>query len=313
MDSRHFLDDIDFRSIKAIAFDCFGTLCNIQGQNKRPYKQLLTLLQQAGRHPLPTDARTIMSSNCGLVGLLEIFGHIELASKISEIENDVLAEVASVRLDSEAVYCVSLLSRKWFKVALCSNLAKPYAAPLISTFSEEIHAFVWSFEVGAIKPEPAIFQSLCDQLQCLPSEVLFVGDSLKNDVEGARAFGMQALYFYSGCGWTLTELAEHIPNQLAPRGPSARLIFDNAEAWNYVPETLERDPAAYDSALISVIPQKQIKVAMVLCKAAEILGLVATDSTCDYLISRLKLLVASGQVETFGDINRWRFSEVCRK
>ncbi len=313
MASRHFFDDIDLGPIKAIAFDCFGTLCNIQAEKKHPYKRLLTLLQQAGREPLPTDARTIMSSNCGLVGLLEIFDHPELATQLSEIENDILAEVASVRLDSEAQYCVSLLSRKWFKVALCSNLAKPYAAPLLSALpDEDIHAYVWSFEVGAVKPEPAIFQRLCDQLKCLPSSILFVGDSLKNDIEGARAFGMQALHFHPGCGWTLTELAEHIPNRIAPRGPSARLLFDNAKIGDYVREEMERDPAAYDSALLAVISENRIKVALTLMKAAEQLGIVPSDSTCDYLISRLKLLVADGKVESFGNIDR-RFSEVCRK
>lgn len=61
------------------------------------------------------------------------------------------------------------------------------------------------------------------------------------------------------------------------------------------------------------IPEKRIKVAFALCKAAEILDLVPSDCTCDYLIERLKLLVASGRVEAFGNINRWRFSEVCRK
>lgn len=312
--TRHILDDIDIGPVKAIVFDCFGTLCSIQDEKKRPYQRLLKLLQQAGRQPLPTDVRTIMSSNCGLVGLLEMFGHPELASKISDIENDVLAEVASVRLNTEAQYCVSLLSRKWFKVGLCSNLAKPYAAPLLSTLpDEDIQAYIWSFEVGAVKPEPAIFQRLCDQLKCFPSSVLFVGDSLKNDVEGARAFGMQALHFHPGCGWTLAELAEHIPNRVALRGPSARLIFDNAEANDYAPEDMERNPDAYDSALLAVIHVKRIKVAFALCKASEMLDLVPSDSTCDYLIGRLKLFVASGQIEAFGNIDRWRFSEVCRK
>lgn len=94
---------------------------------------------------------------------------------------------------------------------------------------------------------------------------------------------------------------------------SERLLFDDAEAPAVVADDMERDPAAYDKALLFVIAAKQVKVAMMLFRAAKLLDLVPTDSTCDYLIGRLKLLVADGKVESFGNIDRWRFSEVCRK
>jgi hypothetical protein len=94
---------------------------------------------------------------------------------------------------------------------------------------------------------------------------------------------------------------------------SERLLFDDAEAPSLFPGCMERDSAAYDSALLSVIPFRRIKVAMTLFKAAELLGVVPTDSTCDYLVGRLKLLVVDGHVEAFGNIDRWRFSEVCKR
>jgi hypothetical protein len=38
-----------------------------------------------------------------------------------------------------------------------------------------LDAYVFSYEVGLAKPDPAIFQRVCDALGCAPGEVVFVG------------------------------------------------------------------------------------------------------------------------------------------
>jgi putative hydrolase of the HAD superfamily len=55
-------------------------------------------------------------------------------------------------------------------------------------------AVVYSEEVGVEKPHPAIFEELLERLQLQPPRVLHVGDSRRDDVEGARAVGMRALW-----------------------------------------------------------------------------------------------------------------------
>jgi putative hydrolase of the HAD superfamily len=57
---------------------------------------------------------------------------------------------------------------------------------------------VFSDDVGVRKPEPAIFMHACDALGVEPAAVLFVGDNLVTDVQGAANVGMrtaQALWF----------------------------------------------------------------------------------------------------------------------
>lgn len=57
---------------------------------------------------------------------------------------------------------------------------------------------VWSDEVGARKPEPAIFMRALDELDVDPTDAMFVGDRLDTDVQGAASVGMstvQALWF----------------------------------------------------------------------------------------------------------------------
>ena len=64
--------------------------------------------------------------------------------------------------------------------------------------AERIDAAVFSSEVGWRKPHPAIFERALSDLGVEPAAALFVGDSLANDVGGARAVGMrtcQALWF----------------------------------------------------------------------------------------------------------------------
>jgi putative hydrolase of the HAD superfamily len=57
----------------------------------------------------------------------------------------------------------------------------------------DVDAIVDSRRHGRVKPHPTIFQSALDQLAVASSEAVMVGDSLEEDVEGARALGMRAL------------------------------------------------------------------------------------------------------------------------
>lgn len=57
---------------------------------------------------------------------------------------------------------------------------------------------VWSGDVGARKPEPAIFLHATAALGVDPTSTMYVGDSLANDVAGSARVGMttvQALWF----------------------------------------------------------------------------------------------------------------------
>jgi len=49
-----------------------------------------------------------------------------------------------------------------------------------------------SCQVGVTKPDPAIFQHAAGQLGCLPGSILHVGDSRREDFEGAIQAGFQA-------------------------------------------------------------------------------------------------------------------------
>jgi putative hydrolase of the HAD superfamily len=51
-----------------------------------------------------------------------------------------------------------------------------------------------STEVGAAKPHPEIFKAALAKQGCVPERVWHIGDSLKEDYEGAKAVGIQAIW-----------------------------------------------------------------------------------------------------------------------
>jgi len=57
----------------------------------------------------------------------------------------------------------------------------------------DVDAVVGSRAHGYVKPHPTIFQAALQQLGVDPADAVMVGDSLEEDVEGARALGMRAI------------------------------------------------------------------------------------------------------------------------
>jgi putative hydrolase of the HAD superfamily len=49
-------------------------------------------------------------------------------------------------------------------------------------------------EIGRAKPDPAVFHAACEALALPPSQVAYVGDDLRLDVEGAQKAGLIGLW-----------------------------------------------------------------------------------------------------------------------
>ncbi|OJF76712.1 MAG: haloacid dehalogenase [Treponema sp. CETP13] len=52
-------------------------------------------------------------------------------------------------------------------------------------------------EIGALKPSRYTFGVFAEKLGCKPQEVLYVGNSKKNDIKGAKAAGMKTAFVMS--------------------------------------------------------------------------------------------------------------------
>jgi FMN phosphatase YigB (HAD superfamily) len=94
------------------------------------------------------------------------------------------------------------------KIGLISNTIFPekYHLRELKRFGlyPYLDAHFFSSEVGVRKPHPRIFQLTLDELKVDPTEAVFVGDRLKEDVGGAQNVGMKGiLKYHQGRDYTL--------------------------------------------------------------------------------------------------------------
>ena len=91
--------------------------------------------------------------------------------------------------------------------ALLSRLRDRYRIGIVSNFYGNLQAVcdeagltpsiavaVDSTLAGCKKPDPRIFRTALDALQASPAEAVFVGDSLRRDMAGAREMGMRHVW-----------------------------------------------------------------------------------------------------------------------
>ena len=122
---------------------------------------------------------------------------------------DVLPALAALRPD--------------YRLGLCSN-TQSFGLEFLARTGVwgRIDAAALSFEVGALKPHPAMFTTLCARLGVPPDRALMVGDDPDADIAGARAAGLVALRIEraggrGASGESIASLAE-LPDWIAALG-----------------------------------------------------------------------------------------------
>jgi len=78
------------------------------------------------------------------------------------------------------------------KIGLVSNSARD-VLDFARHHALRIDAGISSFHHGRTKPHASIFRAVLDLLEVEPSEAMMVGDTIADDIEGARALGMRAI------------------------------------------------------------------------------------------------------------------------
>ncbi|WNJ87950.1 HAD family hydrolase [Bosea sp. 685] len=173
-------------TIEAICFDAFGTLVEIT-DTRRPFRAMLS---EGPKGRLATDA--LLSP----LGLRDIATKLAIKigeARLLELECDLAAECRSIQLRPGIEKIWASLRRADLRIGICSNLALPYAKPLLAVVPGIPDALVLSFEVGLVKPQPEIFHLVCEQLGLSAAQILFVGDTPEADVLGPQAVGMRAM------------------------------------------------------------------------------------------------------------------------
>ena len=102
-----------------------------------------------------------------------------------------------VQVDPEAVPTIEGLRARGLRVGLCSNA--PYRIPSMYAqlrhvgLADHLDAVTFSGQIGWRKPSPRIMEAAAAAVGSPPGEIVMVGDSVSDDVAGARAVGMAAV------------------------------------------------------------------------------------------------------------------------
>ncbi|MGZ4181701.1 MAG: HAD family hydrolase [Solirubrobacteraceae bacterium] len=145
-----------------------------EGRDQAALSALRSRCAEALREGLPDDERLAAIDNAALTGAL-------LASLRFEPFADVRPALAAARAAGRRLVVVS----NW-DVSLNEVLDRLGLAPMLD-------GVVTSAAVGARKPSPEIFEHALGLAGVAANEAIHVGDSLAEDVAGARAAGIDAV------------------------------------------------------------------------------------------------------------------------
>jgi len=167
---------------RAVAFDAFGTLVHI-GRKRHPFERLIRQARDRAE-ALPSP----MVQPIGLADYAAALGLPHPGAELAMLDE----ELATIALYPGTLYALRQVREQGVKIAVASNLALPYAAPLKALLGDLVDIWHFSFDAGAIKPERAFYAGLTTRLKCEASELLMVGDTWRDDIVGAVETGSRA-------------------------------------------------------------------------------------------------------------------------
>jgi putative hydrolase of the HAD superfamily len=118
-----------------------------------------------------------------------------LLRELIELDHEVLRQ--SVRIEPASLGVLEELRAKGYKLGVVSNvtqLPELLHHDLVEFgIKERVDSIALSCEIGIRKPRPQIFTHVLEELDVKPTEAVFVGDRLVDDIAGAHALGMRAI------------------------------------------------------------------------------------------------------------------------
>ena len=175
---------------KDVCFDEFDTLVKIEDKCGA-HAKLLGLIERPAREKLK---HVIMREPLSLDDCVAQYAPNLPKDALYDLRTDLHAELTSISRRPKIDLLWQTLIEDGYKIGLCSNLALSYGPPLLDKLPSQADALILSYEIGYIKPEPQIYQRVCDRLSLPANAILFTGDTQSADIDGPIEFGMNAIH-----------------------------------------------------------------------------------------------------------------------
>ena len=116
-------------------------------------------------------------------------------------------------LYDDALPVLGALREQGLNLGLLSNTGRDLEE-FVAHHRLQVDAALGSRSFGRTKPHPTIFQAVLERLEVEPVDAAMVGDSPEDDVEGARAAGIDAAFLLDRDD-RYPEIADRLPNLYA--------------------------------------------------------------------------------------------------
>jgi len=221
--------------VKAVAFDCFGTLMDIGDEHfidamgsiclqyelgidgKALFERWLAMNKEVwrdwGRDPdRPTEGQEPRFGTYDELWTEQFsrtFKALALSGDAAGAHRLVVERLCNATAFPEVSEVLARLGRR-YRLCLLSNADEAWLRPCLQRAGIEaaFELVVSSESARAYKPRAKIFQATAALLGLAPGEVLYVGDSPYADVQGARNAGLPVVW--------LNRYAAQLPEKIAP-------------------------------------------------------------------------------------------------
>ena len=190
--------------IRAVLFDLYDTLLYLNSSIVTETRRQLAV--RAGVDPDAWGALwrdNIQDRMLGRLGgledeirtMLQQLGAAPPAELVTELaETETAGWIGAVTLYPETVPTLAALRERGLLLGLISNCSAQAGAVLERIgLAQYFDGIVLSCDVGAVKPDPAIFEHAIQQLRVAPGESMFVADGAFTELDAAKRFGMVAV------------------------------------------------------------------------------------------------------------------------
>ena len=126
-------------------------------------------------------------------------GDGDACRSVAEAITDRWLHSENFELYDDVLPVLGLLRDHGLKLGLVSNTSRDLDE-FVRHFRLDVDAWISSRTHGKVKPSPTIFNAILEELEVEPPAAVMVGDSAEDDIEGARALGMDAYLVDRGGG-----------------------------------------------------------------------------------------------------------------
>ena len=187
---------------KAVVFDLYGTL--VDNFSSQAYDQVQEQMAKTLDIPYPKFRQVMLEtindrSSGGYhaveENVFEICHRLSIKADMTEIKHAVTPHYEfsknTLVVESTVLEALDILKSNGLLLGVITNCRPPIPSAFReSLLAQYIDSPVFSCEERIRKPEPRIYQIVCERLKVKPQECLYVGDGSGEELTGAVAVGM---------------------------------------------------------------------------------------------------------------------------